>query len=114
MKKIIEVKNLTKEYKKLKAIDNLSFDVYKGEILGLLGPNGSGKSTLMKLLLEDMKEVEYQGNIELIEGLSISYLPQIFTEYTGSLKEFSEKQKISYEDLLNTLKKMGTSLNQKR
>lgn len=36
MKNIIEVKNLTKEYKELKAIDNLSFDVYEGEILGLL------------------------------------------------------------------------------
>lgn len=36
MENIIEVKNLTKEYKKLKAIDNLSFEVKKGEILGLL------------------------------------------------------------------------------
>lgn len=41
MKKIIEVKNLTKEYKQLKAIDDLSFDVYEGEIVGLLGPNGA-------------------------------------------------------------------------
>lgn len=36
MKKVIEVKNLTKEYKELKAIDDLSFNVYEGEILGLL------------------------------------------------------------------------------
>jgi len=36
MNNIIEVKNLNKEYKKLKAIDNLSFNVYEGEILGLL------------------------------------------------------------------------------
>ncbi len=36
MENIIEVKNLTKEYKKLKAIDNLSFEVHEGEILGLL------------------------------------------------------------------------------
>lgn len=52
MKKAIEVKNLTKEYKNLKAIDNLSFDVYEGEILGLLGPNGSGKSTTINSILQ--------------------------------------------------------------
>ena len=51
MEKIIEVKNLTKEYKDLKAVDNLSFDVEQGEILGLLGPNGSGKSTTMNCIL---------------------------------------------------------------
>lgn len=51
MKNIIEVKNLTKEYKGVKAIDNLSFDVRKGEILGLLGPNGSGKSTTINCIL---------------------------------------------------------------
>lgn len=52
MKKVIEVQNLTKEYKNLKAIDNLSFDVYEGEILGLLGPNGSGKSTTINSILQ--------------------------------------------------------------
>lgn len=51
MEKVIEVKNLTKDYKKLRAIDDLSFEVRKGEILGLLGPNGSGKSTTINCLL---------------------------------------------------------------
>lgn len=51
MNNIIEVKNLTKSYKKLKAIDDLSFEVKEGEILGLLGPNGSGKSTTINCLL---------------------------------------------------------------
>lgn len=55
MNKVIEVKNLTKEYKELKAIDDLSFDVNEGEILGLLGPNGSGKSTTINCILSLLK-----------------------------------------------------------
>ena len=55
MENIIEVKNLTKSYKKLKAVDDLSFYVKEGEILGLLGPNGSGKSTTINCLLSLLK-----------------------------------------------------------
>ena len=51
MQNVIEVKNLTKNYKNLRAIDDLSFEVKEGEILGLLGPNGSGKSTTINCIL---------------------------------------------------------------
>ena len=46
----IEVKNISKSYGSQKALDNISFSVKKGEIVGFLGPNGAGKSTLMKIL----------------------------------------------------------------
>ena len=46
----IEVINVTKEYGEQKALDNVSFFVEQGEIVGLLGPNGAGKSTLMKII----------------------------------------------------------------
>lgn len=51
MKNVIEVEHLTKAYKDLKAVDDLSFEVREGEILGLLGPNGSGKSTTINCIL---------------------------------------------------------------
>ncbi len=63
MKNVIEVKNLTKEYKQLRAIDDLSFTVREGEILGLLGPNGSGKSTTINCLLSLLKF--NSGNIKI-------------------------------------------------
>ncbi|WP_298157395.1 gliding motility-associated ABC transporter ATP-binding subunit GldA [Flavobacterium sp.] len=46
----IEVSNISKSYGTQKALDNISFKVEKGEIVGFLGPNGAGKSTLMKIL----------------------------------------------------------------
>lgn len=55
MKNTISVKHLTKIYQKIKAVDNLSFDVHEGEILGLLGPNGSGKSTTINCILSLLK-----------------------------------------------------------
>lgn len=55
MESIIEVKNLKKYYKENKAVDGLSFNLYKGEILGFLGPNGAGKSTTISILSTILK-----------------------------------------------------------
>ena len=50
-KSIVEIRNLTKRFNDFTAVDNISFDIKEGEILGLLGPNGAGKTTTIHMLL---------------------------------------------------------------
>ena len=47
---IIKVKDLTKDYPEIKAVNGISFNVYQGEIFGLLGPNGAGKTTTLEII----------------------------------------------------------------
>lgn len=51
----IEVHNLTKDYKSLRAVDNISFSVQAGEIFGFLGPNGAGKTTTIRILTGQLR-----------------------------------------------------------
>ena len=55
MTNIIETKNLTKQFKDFKALDNVSINVEEGKVYGLLGPNGAGKSTFLKLITQIIK-----------------------------------------------------------
>ncbi len=51
----VSVERVSKSYGTFKAVDNVSFDVYRGEIFGMLGPNGAGKSTTIRMILDILK-----------------------------------------------------------
>lgn len=80
----IEVKGLTKIYGTQKAVDNISFNINKGEIVGFLGPNGAGKSTTMKILTGYLQQTEGMATIcginvkddAIAAKAKIGYLPE--------------------------------------
>jgi ABC-2 type transport system ATP-binding protein len=63
---VIHVQKLTKCYGKLKAVDEIDFDVHQGEVFGFIGPNGAGKSTTIRILLGLLRK--NSGNITLLGG----------------------------------------------
>lgn len=83
-RKMIEVKNLTKHYGAKKAVDNISFTVNDGEILGFLGPNGAGKSTTMNILTGYISSTD--GEV-LINGIDILDNPTAAKKEIGYLPE---------------------------
>jgi ABC-2 type transport system ATP-binding protein len=110
---MIQVKNLTKYYHALCAVDQINFDIKKGEILGLLGPNGAGKTTTLRMLTGYLQPSS--GNI-LVKGLSIDthileikkmlgYLPESaplyhdmlvfdYLKYVAAIRQINGDQKI--------------------
>lgn len=80
----IEVEHITKIYGEQKALDNISFAVNTGEIVGFLGPNGAGKSTLMKILTTYIEASEGHAKVNNFDVLehkqqvqnSVGYLPE--------------------------------------
>jgi len=80
----IKVENITKTYGDQKALNNISFHIKKGEIVGFLGPNGAGKSTMMKILTTYIKSFEGEASVnefsvteeKLKVQQSIGYLPE--------------------------------------
>ena len=82
---MIEIRNLTKKYGQFVALDNISFDVKKGEIMGFLGPNGAGKSTTMNILtgyIPCTSGTVKVGGFEIMENpkevkRQIGYLPEL-------------------------------------
>jgi ABC-2 type transport system ATP-binding protein len=70
---VLEVKNATKRYGEILAIDNISFSIKRGEIFGLLGPNGAGKTTTIKIISGITKPTS--GDV-LIDGISVIKHPE--------------------------------------
>ena len=94
---MIEVKNVTKKYGKVVAVDNISFTINEGEIVGLLGPNGAGKSTTMNMLTGFIEQTEGEIVIDGYDMLKkpkkakkeIGYMPEGVPLYTDlTVKEF--------------------------
>lgn len=94
---MIEVKNVTKKYGNFIAVDNISFNIKEGEIVGLLGPNGAGKSTTMNMLTGFIEQTEGEIIIDGYDMLKkpkkakreIGYMPEGVPLYTDlTVKEF--------------------------
>jgi ABC-2 type transport system ATP-binding protein len=81
---MIEIQNLTKHYGEIKAIEDVSFTVNKGEILGFLGPNGAGKSTTMNILTGYIPSTS--GTVK-VDGFDIMEQPREVKKRIGYLPE---------------------------
>jgi len=101
---VVSVKNLTKYYGDLKAVDNISFEIEEGEIFGLIGPNGAGKTTTLRIVATILSPTEGDVNIfgydlrtqsDKIREI-ISYLP----EEAGAYKSLSG---LEYLDFMASL-----------
>lgn len=106
---MITVKNVTKKYGKFKAVDNISFEINDGEIIGLLGPNGAGKSTTMNILTGFIEPTE--GEV-IINGYNISKKPKKAKKCIGYMpegvplyKDMTVKEFITYMAELKGVKK---------
>ncbi|MFW6124413.1 MAG: ABC transporter ATP-binding protein [Acidobacteriota bacterium] len=90
---MIKIRNLTKYYGDLCAVDHVSFDIKKGEILALLGPNGAGKTTIYRMLTGylkpssgDIKVMDYNIYNHIMEIKNkIGYLPEAAPIYKDML-----------------------------
>lgn len=85
----IKVQNISKSYKKVKAVDNVSFEVKKGELFGLIGPDGAGKTTLFRILTTLLIANEGTASVLIFDVVkdyksirsSVGYMPGKFSLY---------------------------------
>ena len=121
---MIEVKNVTKKYGNFVAVDNISFNIKEGEIIGLLGPNGAGKSTTINMITGFIEQTEGEIIIDGYDMLKkpkkakkeIGYMPEGVPLYTDlTVKEFVSymaqikkvDRKIRKEQIEKTIEETG-------
>lgn len=106
----VSVRNLTKKYQTQRAVDNISFEVKTGEVLGFLGPNGAGKTTTMKIITGYMAPSD--GDVR-INGISVLEDPQKIKPLIGYLPEsnplYHEMQVLEYLEFIGELQNLSKS-----
>lgn len=120
---MIEIRNLVKNYGDIKAVDNVSFDVKEGEVLGFLGPNGAGKSTTMNIIAGAISASTGTVTVNGFDVLeqaeeakaSIGYLPEqppLYTDMTviEYLKFIAELKQVPRAELLEHIAKIMAQL----
>ena len=100
MDTVVSVKNLVKKYKNHSAVDDLSFSVKKGEILGLLGPNGSGKTTTINCILSlldfDSGDIKIFGKSMRPDAYSIKQKIGVIFQEVAVFDELTVYENIDY------------------
>ena len=105
--RIVEIRNLTKEFKgffsknRLIAVDNVSLDIHKGEILGLLGVNGAGKTTMLKMICSLLKptkgEIRINGlSLEKNRSILLNNISAVLEGSRNSLWSMTVRQNLKY------------------
>lgn len=111
MEPLLHVDNISKEFSGKRVVDQVSFDVYRGEIMGMLGPNGAGKTTvircIMGIILPDQGKINVHIDHESNVKSRIGYLP----EERGLYKTVKVIDILTY---LAGLKKVPKEIAQKR
>src|SRR5277367_5204350 len=110
---MITVKELTKRYARNTAVDHISFDIQKGQIVGFLGPNGAGKTTTMRMLTCFLPPTEGTATVA---GFDVLEEPMEVKKRIGYLPEnpplYPEMEVSEYLKFVGQLKGMsGSSLN---
>ncbi len=112
---MIEVQHLTKRYGRVTAVDDLTFKVERGEILGFLGPNGAGKTTTMRILTGYMPATDGKA---IVAGFDVFDQPMDAKRRTGYLPEtpplYPEMTVREYLQFIARIKIKGVSASERR